>query len=146
MPRGQMQGGHRSLRELRDQLLALGDDTKTVSLAISARSALRAVPLLERLFWDSPPPSEHARGGAGRPLKSNPDIVLGTFRAAATAWAAALFPAFGGRERFHAIKDAARMAGGASHAGNSPAAFAAFATHQAMMVAQAMYSKRPPFP
>jgi hypothetical protein len=139
-----MQGGNRSLRELEDRLLTLGDDTKAVSLAISARSALRAIPLLEHLSWDKQPSPKSARRGA-RSLKSNPDIVLGTFRSAATAWVAASFAAFGRSERFDAIKGEARMAGGAADAGNSPAASAGFATHQAMATAETVYSQRPSF-
>jgi hypothetical protein len=48
-PDAKIQGGSRSLRELSSRLLSLGDGAKTASLALAARSALRALPLLERL-------------------------------------------------------------------------------------------------
>jgi hypothetical protein len=79
------------------------------------------------------------RAALGRQRKSNSEIVLGTFRSAATAWVAALLPDFGASDRFHAIKHAARMAGGAEDAGRSAAAFAAAAAHGAMMAAISVY-------
>ena len=102
-PDSKIQGGSRSLRELSSRLLALGDDAKTASLALAARSALRAMPLLERLSWYKPLPKQ-MRAALGRDRMSNSAIVLGTFRSAATAWVAARFPAFGMSDRFHEIK------------------------------------------
>ena len=46
-------GGSRSLQELSHRLLGFGDDAKAASLAIAARSALRTIPLLQRLSWDT---------------------------------------------------------------------------------------------
>jgi hypothetical protein len=112
----------------------------TVSLAIAARSALRAIPLLEHLFWDAPLP-KRMRPSVGRPRMSNSDIVLGCLRSAATAWVAALSPEFGASERFHAIKHEARMAGGSEDAGKSPASAVGAATHSAMTTAIWLFEK-----
>jgi hypothetical protein len=142
-PDSKIQGGSRSLRELSSRLLALGDDAKTASLALAARSALRAMPLLERLSWDKPLPKQ-MRAALGRDRMSNSAIVLGTFRSAATAWVAARFPAFGMSDRFHEIKHEARMAGGIEDAGKAPASSAPVAAHGAMMAAISVFSHRPP--
>jgi hypothetical protein len=133
-------GGSESLRELRERLLACGDATKALSLAIAARSVLRAIPLLERLSWDKPLP-KRMRPSVGRPRMSNSAIVLGCFRSAATAWVAALFPAFGTSKHFDAIKEEARMAGGAEDAGGSPASAVGAAAGSAMMVAILVFHK-----
>jgi hypothetical protein len=132
-----------SPHELCNRLLALGDDTGAASLAIAARSALRTIPLLERLSWDKPL-RKRMRPGVGRPRMSNSAIVLGTFRSAATAWVAARFQAFGVSDRFHEMKHSARMAGGAEDAGKSAASSAPMAAHMAMMAAISVFSHRPP--
>jgi len=72
-------GGSRPLQQLSQRLLGLGDDGKAASLAIAARSALRAIPLLERLSWDKPL-RKKMRPSLGRTRMSNGAIVLGTFR------------------------------------------------------------------
>src|SRR5687767_12757823 len=131
------------LPELSNRLLAFGDDTKAVALTIAVRSALRTIPLLERLAWEKPL-RKRMRAGLGRERMSNSAIVLGTFRSAATAWVAARFHSFGMSDRFHEIKDHARLSGGAEDAGKTAAAMAAAATHYAMMVAIAAFSHRPP--
>jgi hypothetical protein len=143
VPDVKSQGGSVSLQELSNQLLALGDDTKAISLAIAARSALRTMPLLERLSWDKPL-RKQMRAELGRRRMSNSAIVLGTFRSAATAWVAARFQAFGMSNRFHEIKHEARMAGGAEDAGKTAASYAAMATHMAMMAATSVFSDRLP--
>jgi len=130
-----------SLVELRDHLLTLGDDTKAIALAIGARAALRTIPLLQHLSWDKPL-RKRMRKGLGRPRMSNSEIVLGTFRCAATAWVTARFPAFGMSDHFHEIKHAARMAGGAEDAGATAASYAPYAAHNAMMVALAVFEDR----
>ena len=142
-PDPKAQGGSRSLQELSHRLLSIGDDTKAASLAIAARSALRTIPLLERLSWDKPLP-KRMRAAVGPNRMSNSAIVLGTFRSAATAWVAARFPAFGMSDRFHEIKHVARMAGGAEDAGRTAASYAPAATHDAMMAAISVFSHRPP--
>jgi hypothetical protein len=48
VPSVKVQGGFASLQGLRDRLFTLGDGTKAASLATAVRSALRAIPLLER--------------------------------------------------------------------------------------------------
>jgi hypothetical protein len=123
--------------------LTFGAGSKAASLAIAARSALRTIPLLERLSWDKPL-RKRMPAGLGRARMSNSAIVLGTFRSAATAWVATQFHAFGTSDRFHAIKHEARMAGGAEDAGKSAAGYAPFATHCAMMAAISVFSQRPP--
>ena len=122
------------VEELGDHLLALGEDTKAAALAIAARAALRTIPLLEHLPWERPL-RKGMRKGLGRPRMSNSEMVSGTFRSAATAWVAARFQAFGMSDRFHEIKHDARMAGGIEDAGDTAAAYAAYAVHNAMMVA-----------
>jgi len=143
VPDPKPQGGSRSLQELSHRLLPIGDDTKTASLAIAARSALRTIPLLERLSWDNPLP-KRMRAAVGPNRMSNSAIVLGTFRSAATAWVAARFPAFRMSDRFHEIKHVARMAGGAEDAGRTAASYAPAATHDTMMAAISVFSQRPP--
>jgi hypothetical protein len=138
-----VQGGSTFLHELSNRLLTRGDDTKAVSLAIAARSALRTIPLLERLSWNKPL-RKRMRAGVGRSRMSNSAIVLGTFRSAATAWVASRFPNFGMSDRFHEIKHAARMAGGAEDAGNTAASNAPYTAHNAMMVATSVFSNRLP--
>jgi hypothetical protein len=101
------------------------------------------MPLLERLSWDRPL-RKRMRARLGRDRMTNSANVLGTFRSAATAWVAARFPAFGSSDRFHEIKQDARMAGGYEDAGNTPASYAAFAPHWAMMAAIAVFSDRFP--
>lgn len=128
---------------LNNHLLAFGDDTEAFALAIAARSALRAIPLLEHLSWDKPL-RRRMRAGLGRQRMSNSAIVLGTFRSTATAWVAARFPAFGMSNRFHEIKHSARMAGGAEDAGNTAASHACHAPHMAMMAAISVFSNHPP--
>jgi hypothetical protein len=135
--------GNPLLRKMSDRLLGFADDAKTVSLAVAVRSALRAMPLLERLSWDRPL-RKRMRARLGRDRMTNSANVLGTFRSAATAWVAARFPAFGSSDRFHEIKQDARMAGGYEDAGNTPASYAAFAPHWAMMAAIAVFSDRFP--
>jgi hypothetical protein len=49
-----MQDGSRPRDEPSNRLLTLGEDAKSVALAIAGRSALRAIPLLERLAWKEP--------------------------------------------------------------------------------------------
>jgi Protein of unknown function (DUF1629) len=142
-PDAKVQRGSTLLQELCNRLLTLEDDTKAASLAIAARSALRAIPLLERLSWDKPL-RKRMRASVGRPRMSNSAIVLGTFRSAATAWVAARFQAFGMSDRFHEIKHAARMAGGAEDAGKTAASCAPMAAHMAMMAAMSVFSHRPP--
>jgi hypothetical protein len=137
------QGGSTSLQGLSNRLLTLGDATKPASLAIAARSALRAIPLLARLSWDKPL-RKRMRASVGRPRMSNSAIVLGTFRSLATAWVAARFHAFGMSDRFHEIKHAARMAGGAEDAGKTAASAAPMAAHMAMMAAMSVFSHRLP--
>jgi hypothetical protein len=137
------QGGSTSLQGLSNRLLTLGDATKPASLAIAARSALRTIPLLERLSWDKPL-RKRMRASVGRPRMSNSAIVLGTFRSLATAWVAARFQAFGMSDRFHEIKHAARMAGGAEDAGKTAASSAPMAGHMAMMAAISVFSHRLP--
>ena len=140
---GTIRTGNPLLREMSDRLLRFGDDAKTVSLAVAARSTLRAMPLLERLSWDKPL-RKRMRAGLGRDRMSNSANVLGTFRSAATAWVAARFPAFGKTDCFHQIKQEARMAGGYEDAGNTPASYAAFAPQWAMAAAVAVFSDRFP--
>jgi hypothetical protein len=137
------QGGIRSLQELSNRLLALGDAAKPACLAIAARSALRTIPLLERLSWDKPL-RKRMRASVGRPRMSNSAIVLGTFRSHATAWVAARFQEFGMSDRFYEIKHAARMAGGAEDAGKTAASSAPMAGHMAMMAAMSVFSHRLP--
>lgn len=132
-----------SLPNLRNRLLTFGDSTKAVALALAARSALRTIPLLERLSWEKPL-RKRMRAALGRERMSNSAIVLGTFRSAATAWVAARLHAFGMSDRFHEIKDHALWAGGAEDAGKTPAAMAAAATYYAMMAAISVFSHRPP--
>jgi hypothetical protein len=131
------------LEELSKRLLALGDNAKAVSLAIAARSTLRTIPLLERLAWDKPLRKRMQVGLKGPPM-SNSAIVLGMFRSAATAWAAARFPAFGMSDRFNDIKHEARMAGGVEDSGKTGASSAPAAAHIAMMVAIRVFSHLPP--
>jgi hypothetical protein len=69
-------GGSRSLQELSHRLLGFGDDAKAASLAIAARSALRTIPLLERLSWDKPL-RKKMRAALGRTRMPNSAIVLG---------------------------------------------------------------------
>jgi hypothetical protein len=128
------------VEELRDHLLALGEDTKA---AIAARAARRTIPLLEHLPWERAL-RKGMRKGLGRPRMSNSEMVLGAFRSAATAWVAARFHAFGMSDRFHEIKHDARTAGGIEDAGDTAAAYAAYAVHNAMMVATSVFSQRPP--
>jgi len=116
------------VEELRDHLLALGEDTKA---AIAARAALRTIPLLEHLQWERAL-RKGMRKGLGRPRMSNSEMVLGAFRSAATAWVAARFHAIGMSDRFHEIKHDARMAGGIEDAGDTTAAYAAYAVHTAI--------------
>ena len=125
---------------MKDRLRACGDDGSAVALAVGARAALRAIPLLEYLEWDKPP-RKRMRPSVGRQRMSKDDIVLGCFRSAATAWVAAMFPAFGASERFHGIKHAARLAGGAEHAGKSPANAVGAATHATMMATISLVDK-----
>jgi hypothetical protein len=52
------------LLELKSRLLGLEGTTTFAALAIAARAALRAVPLLERLSWEGPSPKgKPATGG-----------------------------------------------------------------------------------
>ena len=143
VPNTQAESRSTPLKELSAKILTLGDHAKAASLAIAARSALRMIPLLERLSWDKPLP-KRMRAALGRPRMPNSAIVLGSFRSAATAWVSARFPAYGMSDRFHEIKYSARMAGGAEDAGNTPASFAPAATHMAMMAAIAAFSDRLP--
>ena len=69
-------GGSRSLQELSHRLLGFGDDAKAASLAIAARSALRTIPLLERLSWDRPL-RKKMQAALGRTRMPNSAIVLG---------------------------------------------------------------------
>jgi hypothetical protein len=130
----------RSYRELCERLLTCGDAGNAVSLAIAARSALRTIPLLERLSW-AKPLRKRMRPSVGRPRISNSDIVLGCFRSAATVWVAALCPAFAASKRFDAIKHHARMAGGAEDAGNTPASCVGSASEIATEVAISIYDR-----
>jgi hypothetical protein len=134
-------GGSRSLQELSHRLLGFGDDAKAASLAIAARSALRTIPLLERLSWDRPL-RKKMQAALGRTRMPNRAIVLGTFRSAATAWVAARFPAFGMSNRFHEIKHEARMAGGIEDAGATAASAAGAVAHAAMVAAISVFSLR----
>jgi Protein of unknown function (DUF1629) len=135
--------GSPSLQDLSAKLLSLGDNAKAISLAVAARSALRTIPLLDRLSWDKPL-RKQMRAGVAHPRMSNSAIVLGTFRSAATAWVAALFPAFGMSDHFHDIMHEARMAGGAEDAGKTAAVSAPAAAHGAMMCAIRVFSRRLP--
>jgi hypothetical protein len=130
-------GPNPRLDGLSNRLLAFGDNAKAASLAIAARSALRAIPLLARLSWDKPL-RKRMRAALGRPRMSNSAIVLGTFRSAATAWVAARFHAFGMSKRFDEIKHHARMAG-SEDAGKTAGSSAAFAAHSAMMAAISVF-------
>jgi hypothetical protein len=140
-PAAKAQSGSPSLQDLSVKLLSLGDNAKAISLAVAARSALRTIPLLDRLSWDKPL-RKQMRAGLGRPRMSNSAIVLGTFRSAATAWVAALFPAFGMSDHFHDIMHQARMAGGAEDAGKTAASSAPAAAHTAMLAAIRVFSRR----
>jgi hypothetical protein len=123
---------------LRDRLIDVGGPNGLGSLAVAARTALRTIPLLERLAWDKPY-RKRMRASLGRARLSNSEIVLGTLRGAATAWVAARFPAFGASAHFQELKHAARMAGGAEDAGDSIGSYAPAATHNAMMSALYVY-------
>jgi hypothetical protein len=127
---------------LSSRLLAFGENTKAFSLAIAARSVLRAIPLLEHLSWDK---ARYRRVRGGKRVRiSTSAIVLRTFRSAATAWVAAQSATFGMSDRFHEMKHHARMAGRSPDAGNTPGASAAHATHAAMETAISMFSQRHP--
>jgi hypothetical protein len=141
VPHVKAQDGSPSLQDLSAKLLSLGDNAKAISLAVAARSALRTIPLLDHLSWNKPL-RKQMRAGVARPRMSNSAIVLGTFRSAATAWVAALFPAFGMSDHFHDIMHEARMAGGAEDAGKTAAVSAPAAAHMAMMVAIRVFSHR----
>ena len=142
VPDPRRQTGSAPLREMSDRLAGLGAEANAAALAIAARAALRAIPLLERLSWDKPLP-KRMRAAIGRTRMSNSAIVLGTLRAAATAWVAARYNGFGTSARFDEIKHEARMAGGAEDAGNTPASCAPVATHMAMMAAISVFNPRP---
>jgi hypothetical protein len=133
--------GSKHLIKLGNHLLGFGDKTNSASLAVAARAALRAIPLLERLSWDKPL-RKRMRASLGRERMSNSAIVLGTLRSAATVWVAAQFPAFGTSERFHAIKHDVRIASGSEDAGRTPAALAAYAAHEAMITAINVFDGR----
>jgi hypothetical protein len=126
------------LLELKSRLLGLEGTTTFAALAIAARAALRAVPLLERLSWEGPSPKGKPATG-GHKFKSNSEIVQGTFRSVATASVAARWHNFGKSDRFQDIQHHARLAGAAADAGHASSAPAS--AGKAMEVAEITFTR-----
>jgi hypothetical protein len=127
----------KQLLQLKDHLAGFEATTTFVALGIAARAALRGIPLLDQLWTGPSRKTEVRRTTRGREPMSDSDIVLGTFRSAATASVAARWHSFGKSDVFQEIQGHARLAGG------TPSGPPTAAGGKAMEVAEQTFSRLP---